>query len=236
MPGTEGGGISDLLFKSDLSYDFKGKLSFTWPNVAYVAKDNEPLFELGYGLDYNDSKNIGFLSEISGLNKNKKMSTGEFYKKGLAVEPWSLWLVSGELEKQILSYPTSIGGLIISKTDYQAQEDALRINWTKSNGDYFRVSTNNTNDMTRQSNGAMKLTFIAKSFQGSNVNVQIGLCDNLVNCSNTISLNLTDDWQEYKIPLSDFEKMGVEMGKITSAFLIKSKKGSDIGLTNIRIE
>ena len=236
LPGTEGGGISDLLFKSDLSYDFKGKLSFTWPNVAYVAKDNEPLFELGYGLDYNDSKNIGFLSEISGLNKNKKMSTGEFYKKGLAVEPWSLWLVSGELEKQILSYPTSIGGLIISKTDYQAQEDALRINWTKSNGDYFRVSTNNTNDMTRQSNGAMKLTFIAKSFQGPNINVQIGLCDNLVNCSNTISLNLTDNWQEYKIPLSDFEKMGVDMGKITSAFLIKSKKGSDIGLTNIRIE
>ena len=236
LPGTEGGGISDLLFKSDLSYDFKGKLSFTWPNVAYVAKDNEPLFELGYGLDYNDSKNIGFLSEISGLNKNKKMSTGEFYKKGLAVEPWSLWLVSGELEKQILSYPTSIGGLIISKTDYQAQEDALRINWTKSNGDYFRVSTNNTNDMTRQSNGAMKLTFIAKSFQGPNINVQIGLCDNLVNCSNTISLNLTDNWQEYKIPLSDFEKMGVDMGKITSAFLIKSKKSSDIGLTNIRIE
>ena len=76
LPGTEGGGISDLLFKSDLSYDFKGKLSFTWPNVAYVAKDNEPLFELGYGLDYNDSKNIGFLSEISGLNENKKMSTG----------------------------------------------------------------------------------------------------------------------------------------------------------------
>ena len=236
LPGTEGGGISDLLFKSDLSYDFKGKLSFTWPNVAYVAKDNEPLFELGYGLDYNDSKNIGFLSEISGLNKNKKMSTGEFYKKGLAVEPWSLWLVSGELEKQILSYPTSIGGLIIGKTDYQAQEDALRINWTKSNGDYFRISTNNTNDMTRQSNGAMKLTFIAKSFQGPNINVQIGLCDNLVNCSNTISLNLTDNWKEYKIPLSDFEKMGVDMGKITSAFLIKSKKGSDIGLTNIRIE
>ena len=236
LPGTEGGGISDLLFKSDLSYDFKGKLSFTWPNVAYVAKDNEPLFELGYGLNYNDSKNIGFLSEISGLNKNKKMSTGEFYKKGLAVEPWSLWLVSGELEKQILSYPTSIGGLIIGKTDYQAQEDALRINWTKSNGDYFRVSTNNTNDMTRQSNGAMKLTFIAKSFQGPNINVQIGLCDNLVNCSNTISLNFTDDWQEYKIPLSDFEKMGVNMGKITSAFLIKSKKSSDIGLTNIRIE
>ena len=236
LPGTEGGGISDLLFKSDLSYDFKGKLSFTWPNVAYVAKDNEPLFGLGYGLNYYDSKNIGFLSEISGLNKNKKMSTGEFYKKGLAVEPWSLWLVSGELEKQILSYPTSLGGLIISKTDYQAQEDALRINWTKSNGDYFRVSTNNTNDMTRQSNGAMKLTFIAKSFQGPNINIQIGLCDNLVNCSNTISLNLIDNWKEYKIPLSDFEKMGVDMGKITSAFLIKSKKGSDIGLTNIRIE
>ena len=42
--------------------------------------------------------------------------------------PWKLWLISGDLEKQIASFPTSVGGLIISKTDHLAQEDALRIN------------------------------------------------------------------------------------------------------------
>ena len=32
LPGSEGGGISDLLFQRDTSYDFTGRLSFSWPN------------------------------------------------------------------------------------------------------------------------------------------------------------------------------------------------------------
>ncbi|GIS00776.1 MAG: hypothetical protein CM15mP102_15960 [Flavobacteriales bacterium] len=56
-----------------------------------------------------------------------------------------------------------------------AQEDALRINWTtgeetryspSDDGDYFRISSEQPDNMTRQSNGAMKLAFNAKSFIG----------------------------------------------------------------------
>ncbi len=47
LPGTEGAGITDVLFG-----DFKpvGKLSFTWPRVAGDKAD--PLFRFGYGLSY----------------------------------------------------------------------------------------------------------------------------------------------------------------------------------------
>jgi beta-glucosidase len=53
LPGTEGGGVRDVLFG-----DFKptGKLSFAWPrSMAQVAKHAgdagyDPLFALGYGL------------------------------------------------------------------------------------------------------------------------------------------------------------------------------------------
>ena len=55
LPGTEGKGITDVLFG-----DFKptGKLSFAWPKsmdqVAKHAGDPgyEPLFRFGYGLTY----------------------------------------------------------------------------------------------------------------------------------------------------------------------------------------
>jgi beta-glucosidase len=55
LPGTEGNGITDVLFG-----DFKptGKLSFSWPrSMDQVAKhsgdkDYNPLFKLGYGLTY----------------------------------------------------------------------------------------------------------------------------------------------------------------------------------------
>ena len=48
LPGTEGKGVSDVLFGVK---DFKGTLSFDWPSAGCPA-DAKPLFALGYGLSY----------------------------------------------------------------------------------------------------------------------------------------------------------------------------------------
>ena len=237
LPGSEGGGISDMLFKTDPSFDFTGRLSFTWPASAVVSKNNnQALFEIGYGLSYTSTDQIDFLSENSGLENSEIASTGEYFNKGDVVAPWDIWLISGELEKQIASFPSSVGGLIISKTDHMAQEDALRINWTKSDGDYFRISSVKPNDLTRQSNGAMKLAFNAKSFTGSDSTLQIGQCDDSFNCDKTLEIKISSEWKEYLIPLSNFEELGIDMSKIISSILIKAEAGVDIGLSNVRLE
>jgi beta-glucosidase len=237
LPGSEGGGISDMLFKTDPSFDFTGRLSFTWPASAVVSKNNnQALFKTGYGLSYTSTDQIDFLSENSGLENSEIASTGEYFNKGDVVAPWDIWLISGKLEKQIASFPSSVGGLIISKTDHMAQEDALRINWTKSDGDYFRISSVKPNDLTRQSNGAMKLAFNAKSFTGSDSTLQIGQCDDSFNCDKTLEIKISSEWQEYLIPLSNFEELGIDMSKIISSILIKAEAGVDIGLSNVRLE
>ena len=56
LPGSEGQGISDVLFGD---YDFQGKLSFTWQRKAGETilkkeKNEEPLFHIGFGLNYKD--------------------------------------------------------------------------------------------------------------------------------------------------------------------------------------
>jgi len=237
LPGSEGGGISDMLFQTDPSYDFLGRLSFTWPASAVVSKNNnEALFKVGYGLSYSSMDQIDVLSGNSGLENSDIASTGEYFSKGDVVAPWDLWLISGELEKQIASFPSSVGGLIISKTDHMTQEDALRINWTKSDGDYFRISSVKPNDLSRQSNGAMKLAFNAKSFTGSDSTLLIGQCDDSVNCDKTLEIKISGDWKEYMINLSSFEELGIDMSKITSAILIKADAGIEIGLSNVRLE
>ena len=64
LPGSEGGGIADVLFRTpsgSIHHDFKGKLSFSWPryvdqNVLNVGmEDYDPLFEYGFGLTYSDN-------------------------------------------------------------------------------------------------------------------------------------------------------------------------------------
>jgi len=236
LPGSEGGGISDLLFRRDPSFDFTGKLSFSWPASAVVSEKNKALFKLGYGLSYASSENLESLPEKSGLENSEVPSSGEFFNKGAAVAPWSLFLKSGNLVKQISSFPTSVGGLIVSKTDHMAQEDALRINWTQSDEDYFQISSIKPDDMARQSNGAMKLAFNAKTFVGADAIIQIGQCDDIDRCNKTLDFKISGEWKEYRISLSSFEKLGIDMSKITSALIIKAKKGVDIGLSNVRLE
>ena len=238
LPGSEGGGISDLLFQTDPSYDFTGTLSFSWPNNAVVSEDSKNLFSLGYGLNYASKEEVAELSEESGLENAEVASNGNFYEKGAPAAPWSLGLKSGDLSKQIASFPTSVGGLIVSKTDHKAQEDALRINWTQSDGDQVRVSTASAVDMSRESNGAMELTFAAKSFNGADALVKIGMgCDKDSPCSETLDIQIeANDWQEYRISLSCFEKLGVDMTKIHTAIMLTADKGVDIGISSIRLE
>ena len=68
LPGSEGGGVSDLLFQRDPSYNFTGRLSFTWPNIAKVEANtvspgDDALFNYGYGMSYEDIKTLDQLSE-----------------------------------------------------------------------------------------------------------------------------------------------------------------------------
>ena len=237
LPGSEGGGVADMLFQTDPAFDFTGRLSFSWPAQAVVSEDAEPLFDVGYGFSYGNGTEVAQLSEASGLENSAVASTGKFFQKGASVEPWGLWLSSGSLVKQIASFPTSVGGLLISKTDHEAQEDALRINWTKSDGDQMRVTSGAASNMVRESNGAMELTFSAKSFAANEASIQIGMCDAEAACDKNLTINISGkDWKEYRISLSCFENLGVDMEKITSALVLSASEGVDIGLSNVRLE
>jgi len=242
LPGSEGGGISDLLFQKEPSYDFTGSLSFSWPNSAAVQEDLEArestnLFELGYGLTFKDDVVVDQLSEDAGLENIDVVSTGVFFSKGVSIAPWNLWLKTGDLNKQIGSFPTSVGGLIVSKTDHTSQEDALRINWTQPNYDQLIVSAASPSNMIRQTNGAMELTFSAKSFKANSATLKIGMCSQGAVCDKTINIIISsDEWIEYRISLSCFADLGVDMSKISNAFMVTAAEGVDIGLSNIRLE
>jgi beta-glucosidase len=71
LPGPEGGGIADVLFRSTegaVRYDFRGRLPSSWPGskrAPAVAKRSgeAPLFPYGYGLSYGDDGRLPQLPE-----------------------------------------------------------------------------------------------------------------------------------------------------------------------------
>ena len=57
LPGAEGGGIADLLFRArdgSVAHDFRGRLPVSWPRApaAAASAPRGPLFPFGYGLGY----------------------------------------------------------------------------------------------------------------------------------------------------------------------------------------
>jgi beta-glucosidase len=68
LPGTEGGGIADLILRpshGSPTYDFRGRLGFSWPsspdqvvNLGDVDA-SAPRFPYGFGLTYGDASHEG---------------------------------------------------------------------------------------------------------------------------------------------------------------------------------
>jgi len=74
LPGTEGEGVSDVIFKNKngkIKNDFKGKLSFSWPKNSNQTALNrfdlnyDPLFSYGFGLSYADKDNLSEASQAA---------------------------------------------------------------------------------------------------------------------------------------------------------------------------
>ncbi|WP_018971293.1 glycoside hydrolase family 3 protein [Rudaea cellulosilytica] len=68
LPGTEGKGVGDVLFRDAhgaIAHDFRGTLAFQWPRspcqAAFAVGEGEPLFALGYGLKYTSPRHLGLL-------------------------------------------------------------------------------------------------------------------------------------------------------------------------------
>jgi len=73
LPGSEGGGVADLLFRApggEIRHDFRGRLSFSWPRWPHQSPLNrgdpgyDPQFAYGYGLSYARPGDVPQLPEL----------------------------------------------------------------------------------------------------------------------------------------------------------------------------
>ncbi len=243
LPGSEGAGVSDLLFRTDPAYDFTGRLSFSWPKLASQSElnvgdeDYDPLFAYGYGLSYASNGNLAKLSERSGINTSGSAVGDVFYSGGRAPNPWSLYGVVDEAQTRLNSSVWDGGALSFSGLDRLAQEDSLRITWATGEP-YVRFSSHVPVDFMRQSNGAMELAFFVRNAGAAPANLRVAMgCEDDSTCGQGLPVNVTSsEWREVRLSLACFADLGADLGALGTGLIIRSDGPASIGLSDIRLE
>jgi beta-glucosidase len=248
LPGTEGGGIADVLFRKpdgSINNNFHGRLPFTWPRSPLQSAinrnqgDDKPAFAYGYGLKYSDAGTIEKLSEDVG-EIPPAIETQVFLTRGKPGSGWQ-WVVSNPTGIHEPLQSTGTQGVSFTPSDFKAQEDARSIQWPKSGGARVGLAGDVAIDLKRETNGEVSLAFDYRVDEPVTGPVRV-LMECGAACAGTVPIDAAlkaaprGKWQHLKILLSCFEKSGMDMGRITAPFLISSDGPLSLSVAEIKLE
>lgn len=247
LPGSEGGGIADLLFsdkEGNLRHDFTGRLSFSWPAKPDDALLNQgntiysPLFPLGFGLSALDNVALGPISEdVNGETTTEHVT--RYVYAGDPVVPWKMMLLDrlGQTQVTTNMQTNGNGSLTAIATDDLAQEDTVMLTWT---GDATFAIEGKPIDLSQQTVGDMTFQIEYNVIQASSTisNLILGCGEG---CS--VSMDISDSlrevagkgWQIAQVKLSCFASSGANMRAVQTPFSIFSSEGLTLQLREVKV-
>jgi beta-glucosidase len=251
LPGSEGGGIADVLFaKRDgsVAYDFKGKLPFAWPRTPMQTTaspgDQEPLFAYGYGLTYQDIGDLQQLSEAIPAQAEGQASTHSYFLAGRAAPGWQFVIGEGAGGRTMFSTAvgkSENGALQVTAVDRTAQEDARLLKWSGSGAATVALQGANPIDLQREANGQLSLTFDYRVDAAPTAPVTVSIeCG--ANCRGDFPIDTrlkqatAGEWQQLKLPLHCFQSRGADLRQVTAPFALTTAGKLELGIANVRLE
>ncbi|KTF14315.1 glycoside hydrolase family 3 protein [Pseudoalteromonas sp. 10-33] len=246
LPGTEGGGVADVLLKGadgSIKHNFKGKLSFSWPKTAVQTtvnkgdKDYSPLLPYGFGLTYGD-KNVlaDNLDENSQLD-NLSLTSMDILV-GAPVAPWRLLLKSGDELLDVSSSTHEFGAIKYRTEDKVVQEDARQFNFDGSEKASAEIVTSFAEDTITyvEANGVISFDIKLNQPLGNELSLAMcsGECGESINLSNVVDTSLLSKWQSVSIDLKCFADKGVNFASLTSPFSLHSSGEASVSVSDIQ--
>ncbi|GAB4526946.1 MAG: exo 1,3/1,4-beta-D-glucan glucohydrolase [Amphiplicatus sp.] len=236
LPGTEGGGIADVLFRDGagaVRYDFKGKLPYSWPASPVQTPLNvgdepyEPLFAFGYGLTYADKSELPELPE-EGVAAETVAST--FFARGAPAT--GMRLVIGEAggeesEAAPPSAQTRGGTLSLSAFDRAAQEDARAARWNGEGAAYVKIAADSPLDLAAAAEAGLALTIEARVTRAPAGAVRLAMicgegCEGGVDLADALTAMEGAGWGSLSVSLACFVADGLEPARVTAPFLLET--------------
>lgn len=229
LPGSEGHGISEVIFKSkeiEKDYDFIGKLAYSWPSsieqspLNYDDTNYSPLFELGYGLNYSNTINIEQLNE--NINRKNDSLIGLTLLEGWAQEPYSVELrsLSGRKLMDNKSVATPSNEVSISVVDNLAQEDSQKITFFGNTLSSWNLMSNKKMDWSQVAKQSGVLVINIRPLKNdSNEILYLGSscgdnCEAILPLGELLNGFTIGEWSTIGIDLKCFEKNGLNLSEV----------------------
>ena len=232
LPGSEAGGIADVLFeksKSGKKYDFAGRLSFSWPRTPDQTAVNlgdegyDPLFAYGHGLTKVDSGVVGKLDET--MASTRRAIGKDIFTSGRSLAPWTL------------KYRQTGGALTLSNFDRFAQEDAKRITWNDAGWLAFKGPAGDMSELATP-DAAIMLSMRVETAPVGPVIFRVENGDTIlgsVDIGDMLRALPVGEWAELRVPLKCISKEAADWRSVTAPVVIKASSPFTLGLSGIKI-
>jgi beta-glucosidase len=251
LPGSEGAGIADVLLRKpdgSVQYDFKGKLSFSWPKRADQYANNvgqanyDPLFAFGHGLSYADKGDLDLLPEESGIS-GEQMASGVFFAKGKPALGIAVQLSNaGQANMPATTLPVALadGSLKVSAVDHLAQEDAWRLRWDGSTEASLVLAAKAPLDLQRESNGDLMLVLTLRVEAAATGEVLLGvgcgpLCGAELPLTATLAGLPVEQWATVGLPLKCFAQGGTDLSRLDRVLQLRSTGALQLSLSKVAL-
>jgi len=249
LPGSEGGGIADVIFrKADgaIGYDFHGKLSFSWPRTPLQFGSDtpgKPLFPVGYGLTDASNGNLPQLPEASGLPTAAVVDNTSFFASGRTGSGWHWAIADDAGASPVLRGigASDAGRLTLTSIDRTKQEDSRRLRWSGTGHSTAEITGATAIDLTRQTNGQLSLGFDYRVEDAPSAEVTLGMacgasCGGTVAITSALRAAPRGQWQHLAVPLACFASAGEKMSRVLTPFALQTAGKLTLGIANIRLE
>ncbi|WP_418608515.1 glycoside hydrolase family 3 protein [Pseudoalteromonas sp. US3C1013] len=244
LPGSEGDAISDVLFKNadgSINHDFKGKLSFSWPNnpIDNENRNDEaysPLLPYGFGLTYGDS-NVLKDDLVEQTQQTEKLDDLVLFERAIKA-PWSLVLKSGEQQKTVASSRESLGAVSIQTFDKEVQEDARAIRFNGQAMAGVNLAAAFPSDLRSyiENNGQLQMQIKVDKAASSPLWIAMGCGESCQGKFDiTDNLEQSGQWQTLNINLSCFAEQGVDLAKVFTPWQLSTQGDWHVSIAKLAI-
>lgn len=239
LPGTEGKGVADVLFKG--KHGFKGTLSFSWPkSICQGAlnvgdKDYAPLFAYGYGLEYGSKSKVGKLDTAYADGGCGVTNVYPVFSQADRAT-WPLSVVSGDQRVALgldVNGVTSLPNVKVETTQVNTQQDGKLVTWTGPARIEARGAKVAALPAFATTDGALQFDTIVSAAPAGKVMLSIG--NATVDASAVFQRLAGKAKQTVRIPLSCFSAKGADLARLEVPFAVSSDAAFKAAFANIQI-